>query len=60
MMTNFQQLKLNSIIGELEEVCEELTELANEVSIADYHEGSNLSRKVGAIKNVVNQMLGDE
>lgn len=59
-MTDKQRSKYDSLAAILERACEELGDLAGDVSLTDFREGSNLSHGVDALEGVLQRFLGAE
>ncbi len=56
-MTKAQELKRDSLVKKLQAAREELGNLADDVSLSDYREGSNLSRAVDAVEGALRRLL---
>jgi hypothetical protein len=56
-MTKAQRRKAVSLVKKLHDVCEQLTDLSNDVSLGDYRAGSRLSRGVDAVEGAVQHLL---
>ena len=56
-MTKAQCRKLDSIVKRLQVACEQLGDLTSEVSLADYREGSNLSRAGSAVEGAIERFF---